>query len=62
MERSLEWTAFSYNVGFILDGTRRAAAAEHGHAADGALRPQDQGVFEDWARLDTSADLVVRRR
>jgi len=38
------------------------AAAQHGHAADGALRPQDRGFFEGWNQLDTSTDLWVRRR
>ena len=36
--------------------------AQHGHAADGALRPQDRRFFERWDRLNIRTDLVVRRR
>jgi hypothetical protein len=38
------------------------AAAQHGHAADGATRPQDRRFFEDQNRLDSTTDLSVRRR
>jgi hypothetical protein len=40
----------------------KRAAAQHGHAADGAVRPQDRGFFESWNLPDRVPDLVVRRR
>ena len=39
-----------------------ATTVQHGHAADGAVRPQDRGFFEGQNRLDTRTDLGVRRR
>jgi hypothetical protein len=36
-------------------------AAEHGHAADSALRPQDRGDFESWFLLQCILNLSVRR-
>jgi hypothetical protein len=36
--------------------------AEHGYAADGALRPQDPGRFAGQTQLDISTDLSLRRR
>jgi hypothetical protein len=35
---------------------------QHGHAADGALRPQDRGFFEGWHPPDRPPDLWMRRR
>ena len=40
----------------------KQVTVQHGHAADGASRPQDRGFFESWYRLDLLTDLLVRRR
>jgi hypothetical protein len=34
-----------------------AIAAQQGFAADGAVRPQDRGVFDSWNLLDCLPDL-----